>query len=83
MTTIYLDDYLNDQILKEESFRKKINNTDWTKYLNQKVLIKGCAKSPIPTWAYMIITGNLVKYADSIYFGEPCSAVKIYSKTKD
>ena len=45
---------------------------------NKKVLIKGCAQAPIPTWAYMIITTKLIKYAKNIYFGESCSAIKIY-----
>ena len=80
MDTIYLDDYLDDKMIKENSFRKKIDQTNWEKYSNKKVLIKGCAQAPVPTWAYMNITSKLVKYAKGIYFGEPCSAVKIYKK---
>ena len=79
MKTIYLDDFLDQEIIKEKSFREKIDNTRWNHYKNKKVLIKGCAKSPVPTWAYLIITAKLTSYAKSIYFGEPCSAIKIYS----
>ena len=79
MKTIYLDDFLDQEIIKEKSFREKIDNTRWEQYKDKKVLIKGCAKSPIPTWAYLIITAKLTLYAKSIYFGEPCSAIKIYS----
>tara|TARA_B100000959_G_scaffold283485_1_gene352517 strand:+ start:41 stop:292 length:252 start_codon:yes stop_codon:yes gene_type:complete len=83
MDTIYLNDYLDNKIIKENSFRKKIDQTNWEKYSGKKVLIKGCADAPIPTWAYMIITGKLTKYAEGIYFGEPCSAIKIYKKIND
>jgi len=78
METIYLDDFLHNQIIKEDEFRKKIEDNNWEKYINKKVLIKGCAKSPIPTWAYLIISTKLTKYAKNIYFGEACSAIKIY-----
>ena len=82
METIYLDDYLDNQTIQEKIFREKIDETNWNKYTHKKVLIKGCAQSPVPIWAYMIITTKLIKYAKSIYFGESCSAVKIYNSTK-
>ena len=81
MDTIYLNDYLDNKIIKENSFRKKIDQTNWEKYNGKRVLIKGCADAPIPTWAYMIITSKLVEYAEKVYFGEPCAAVKIYNKS--
>tara|TARA_Y100000590_G_C15344608_1_gene872755 strand:- start:469 stop:705 length:237 start_codon:yes stop_codon:yes gene_type:complete len=78
MDTIYLDDFLSEQIIKEKEFREKIKSKNWEKYSNKKVLIKGCAKSPVPTWAYLIIATELTKHAKSIYFGESCSAIKIF-----
>lgn len=81
MDTIYLDDFIENGLIRESSFRKKIKCTNWEKYTNKKVLIKGCASIEVPTWAYMIITANLSKYAISILFGEPCSAVKIYENS--
>ena len=80
METIYLDDFLNDGVLKENDFRETINNLSWNKYENKKVLIKGCTKAPVPIWAYLIITAKLSQYAKTIFFGEPCSLIKIYSK---
>ena len=78
METIHLDDFLENKILIEKKFREKIEHTNWDNYKNKKVLIKGCAQVPIPTWAYMIIATKLIKYAKNIYFGESCSAIKIY-----
>ena len=80
MKTIYLDDFLSDGILKEDEFRQKVSEVKWDQYENEKVLIKGCTKSPVPIWAYLIIATHLSNYAKTVFFGEPCSLVKIYSK---
>ena len=80
METIYLDDFLSDGILKEDDFRKKIADLEWTKYENKKVLIKGCTKAAVPIWSYLIIATQLSHHAKSVFFGEPCSLVKIYGK---
>ena len=80
METIHLDDFLTDGILKEDEFRKKIVEIDWEIYDNKKVLIKGCTQSPVPIWSYLIISTQLSQHAKTIFFGEPCSLVQIYSK---
>ena len=80
METIYLDDYTENGIIIEKEFRKKINKTDWNFYKNKKVLIKGCASVPVPTWAYLIITAKLSQKAKLILYGEPCSAFEIFKK---
>mgnify|MGYP006168073685 CR=1 FL=1 len=77
MLIIQLDDFLDNGIIKENLFRKKIDNFDWEKYQNEKVLIKGCSQAAIPTWAYLIITYKLSECNSKIYFGEKCSAIKI------
>ena len=78
MTTIHLDDFLDDGILKEKSFREKVKQTNWSDFENKRVLIKGCTDVPVPTWAYLIITAHLSQTVERIYFGELRSAVKIY-----
>ena len=69
METIFLDDYLTNGILIEKDFTKKIKNIDWEKYKDKRVLIKGCASVPIPTWAYLIIASRLTLHAKQILFG--------------
>ena len=68
-------------IIKEKSFREKINLMDFSTFSNKKVIIKGCAGVPVPTWAYLIIVANVAQVADKIYFGEPRHAVKIFNKS--
>ena len=82
METILLDDFIDEGIIREKSFREKINNMDFNKFANQKVIIKGCAGVTVPTWAYLIIVAQLAQVADKIYFGEPRYAVIIFNRNK-
>jgi len=75
-----IHDFLTDGLLKEKDFIEKLEAHNWAEYNGQKVLIKGCGSTPIPTWAYMKVTANLVPYAEKIMYGEPCSSVPIYRK---
>ena len=81
METILLEDFLDEGIIKEKSFREKINVMDFSTFNNKKVIIKGCAGVPVPTWAYLIIVANVAQVADKIYFGEPRHAVKIFNRS--
>ena len=78
MTTISLDDFLDGGILKEKSFRKQVDEIDWSQYKGDRVLVRGCSEVPVPTWAYLILTAQLAQFVDRIYFGELRSAVKIF-----
>ena len=82
METIRLDNFLDDGIIQEKSFRKQVNEMDFERFQNQKVIIKGCAEVTVPTWAYLILTAQLAQVADKIYYGEPRYAVKIYNRKK-
>ncbi|MFQ6675773.1 MAG: DUF2480 family protein [Fidelibacterota bacterium] len=83
METIYMDDFLDNGILREESFRKSVDEIDWSRYREKRVLIKGCSEAPVPTWAYLILTAKLVPYADRILYGEPCTSVRIFDRLRD
>lgn len=80
MTTIQMDDFLDGGILQEKSFRKQVDEIDWTQYKGDRVLVRGCSSVPVPTWAYLILTAQLAQFVDRIYFGELRSAVKIYDR---
>ena len=80
METIFLNDFLDGEILREKVFREKVAKIDWSLYADKRVLIKGCSEVPIPTWAYLILTAELAQFVKRIYFGELRSAVKIFVK---
>ena len=82
METILLDDFIDEAIIREKSFRKKIDTMNFNKFTDQKVIIKGCAGVTVPTWAYLILVAQLAQVADKIYFGEPRYAVKIFNRSQ-
>ena len=80
METIHLDDFLDEGVIKEKVFRKKVSQIDWTQFIGKRVLIRGCSNAIVPTWAFLILTAHLAEHVDRIYFGELRSAVKIFVK---
>jgi len=80
METVLLDDFLDEGIIREKSFRQQVDELELDQYKNKKVIIKGCASVTVPIWAYLILTAQLAQVAKKIYYGEPRYAVKIYSK---
>jgi hypothetical protein len=79
--TIDITDFLDEGILKEKTFREKIDSIDWEQYRDHKVILKGCGHIPIPTWAYLMIATQLTAYAKRIFWGEPCSTIPIYVRS--
>ena len=82
METILLDDFLDNGIIREKSFRRMVDDLDFNRFCNQKVIIKGCASVTVPTWAYLIIVARVAQVADKLYYGEPRHAVKVFDKSQ-
>jgi len=68
--------------LEQVLYQRAFENIHWASYQDAKVVIKGCGKLPVPTFAYVEATQRLLKHASSIMYGEPCSTVPIYKKPK-
>lgn len=68
--------------LEQKLYQKVFEKINWENFKDAKVVIKGCGKFPVPTYAYVEATRNLLKFASSIMYGEPCSTVPIYKKPK-
>lgn len=66
--------------LESSIYQDVLSQIDYTQYEGLPVIIKGCAKKPIPDEAYVLATNKLMPYARSIMFGEACSAVPIFKK---
>ena len=69
---------------KEEVYRdvltKRINEIDYTQYIDQRLVIKGCGDTYIPESAFILFTSKLTPIAKSIMYGEPCSTVPVYKR---
>lgn len=79
--TIDITDFLDNGIIREQSFRERVDHFDWDSYQDAKVVIRGCDTVPVPTWAYLSIVAHLAPKAKRIFWGEPCSAVLIYKRS--
>ncbi|MDX2195849.1 MAG: DUF2480 family protein [Cytophagales bacterium] len=69
--------------LEEAIWDKILQNIDTSKYIDAKVVIKGCSQVHIPIYVYSKLTAMLVPVASSIMYGEPCSTVPVYKKPKN
>jgi hypothetical protein len=72
-----------EEILESMLFQEALSRLDFPAFQDKKVVVKGCSKVGVPTFAYVEITRKLRPYASSIMYGEPCSTVPIYKKTKN
>lgn len=57
-----------------------LSGLDYSEYEGKPVIIKGCARKPVPQQVYTLATQNLMPVAKSIMFGEACSSVPLYKK---
>jgi hypothetical protein len=83
-----LSPFANDMFLMNEAqwrnqeLIKAIRNIETEAYRDRRVVIKGCGKEPISEEAYFEITQKLQPVVKSILYGEPCSTVPVYKKSK-
>ncbi len=68
--------------LENVLFKNAIDKIDLQKYVDKKVVVKGCGKFKVPTAAYIELTRVLRPYVSNIMYGEPCSTVPIYKAVK-
>ncbi len=68
--------------LETNIFFEQLSRIDWNKFSNEKIVIKGCSKVNVPAAVYVEATRLLMRCASSIMFGEPCSTVPVYKKSK-
>ena len=61
-------------------YAEKIRTLDADKYIDKRIVIKGCSDKPVPISAYADLTAFLRPMAKSIMYGEACSTVPLYKK---
>jgi len=71
---------LND--LESKIFFDALAGVDWEQFRDGKVVIKGCSKVAVPVSAYVEATTRMRAVASSIMFGEPCSTVPVYKRSR-
>lgn len=65
-----------------ELYRRKLDSVDWTEYEDRFVLLKGCSNKPVPESIYMHATKKLLPHVAKLMYGEACSNVPVYRKSR-
>jgi len=68
--------------LEAALFQQALSKIEIESFRDKKVVIKGCGNYPVPEFAYVEITRLLMPVVSSIMYGEPCSTVPLYKKSK-
>jgi hypothetical protein len=71
------------QRLDEILYAERIAALDPADFRDQRVIIKGCSKVPVPVSAYSDLTAFLRPLVRSIHYGEPCSTVPVFKRPKE
>jgi len=70
------------EALEQALFQQALSKIELEKFKDAKVVVKGCGNYPVPVFAYVEITRLLRPVVSSIMYGEPCSTVPVYKKSK-
>jgi hypothetical protein len=68
--------------LETSIYQEILSKIDYSQYQDKPVIIKGCSKKPVPESAYILAIQYLQPISKSIMYGEACSAVPLYKKSK-
>ncbi len=72
----------NFEDLDSSSYQEILAAIDYSIYKDKPIIIKGCSKKPVPESAYILAASYLQPFARSIMYGEACSAVPLFKKSK-
>jgi len=68
--------------LESHLYQDVIDRLDVSEFEDQPVIIKGCSNKPVPKNAYIMITQKLQPVVKSLMYGEACSSVPLYKKSR-
>lgn len=68
--------------LEKEIWRKNLDKIDYNSLAGKKIVVKGCGDIDIPTATFVEFISRLRPIADKLMYGEPCSTVPLYKKSK-
>ncbi len=68
--------------LEASLYEELLPKIDYSVYQGKPVILKGCSKKPVPTRAYVVAVQHLQQVARSIMYGEACSAVPLFKRSK-
>jgi len=63
-------------------WEKSLSTIQPEKFTQSRIVVKGCGKHPSPPSAFVNLVSKLQPFAKSIMYGEPCSTVPIWKRSK-
>jgi predicted RNA-binding protein len=72
----------DEDFMHRTLFLKNLSQINVNDFIDTRVVIKGCGEKSISETAYVEITKLLRPVVKSIMYGEPCSTVPIYKRSK-
>lgn len=70
------------ELLESQLYESIIESLPLEPYKDRPVIIKGCSEKDIPETAYASLVARLLPVTSSLMYGEACSSVPLYKKTK-
>ena len=70
----------NLELLETSLFQDIIQNLNIDPFKGRPIIIKGCAKKPIPPSAFSMLIHKIQPIAKTIMYGEACSTVPLFKK---
>lgn len=68
--------------LLRDYFTRALDAEDWSVYQDRIVVVKGCGTGTVPVSAYMEAMQRLQRVARKLMYGEPCSSVPLWRRSK-
>ena len=66
--------------LQKQIILQNIKNEDLKKFIDGRVIVKGCSDIPCPDFAMVELLKHLQPVVKSLMYGEPCSTVPIFKR---
>lgn len=70
----------SSETLETVLFQESISKLDLGQFEDERVIVKGCSKYPVPTSAYVELVSRLRPVAKSLMYGEACSTVPLFKR---
>ncbi|SKB53315.1 Protein of unknown function [Salegentibacter holothuriorum] len=70
------------ETLETVLYTEAILKMDVSDLQDKPVIVKGCAHKPVPKNAYLLLIEKLQPIVKSLMYGEACSSVPLYKKSK-
>lgn len=68
--------------IEKQIVQRNIQKISLEQFRNGKIIVKGCSDISCPEFAMVCLVNQLQASVNSIMYGEPCSTVPVYKKSK-